>query len=516
MTPIWKRSAGLLVASALVGVTACSSGSDKEGAASTAPSASATTAPSASAAATLQAPAKFKLYISDYSVAVPPKENAALKYMMQKTNTDIDIQTLPHGQYADQLKLKFAAGDYPDVYSQWSPPEPELVDSGKILELNDLINKFGPNLKKNIPQAAWDAVTQNGKILAIPQPSIAQTGSVVYIRKDWLDKLNLQVPKTSDELLTVLRAFRDNDPNGNGKKDEIPMTMREKITWGENLFGMWGVLPSRTRYYNNEVIYGGATADIKKPLEYMNTLYKEKLLDQEFLTNTRSVQEQKIKSGLVGVWMHDPSLAAQWQTDLTASLPGEKPNVIVIPTPVGAGYSGPVGTSISPVSKTFIIFKSAKNPEAIVKWLDWLISADGQTYTEYGLEGVTYKKDGANIVYDAAKDKNEQNDWRRNWFQMHGYNDEVMKAKTPPADYAKLSNAYKVANSEGIVNEQVGMVTAKNNANWSTMYLEAASRVILGAAPVSSYDTFISSWRKQGGDAMIKEETDWYNKFRKK
>ncbi|WP_135556238.1 extracellular solute-binding protein [Paenibacillus cymbidii] len=516
MTPMWKRSAGLLVASALVGITACSSGSDKNSGASTAPSASASAAPTAVASATPAAPAKFKLYISDYSVAVPPKDNASLKYMMQKTNTDIDIQTLPHGQYADQLKLKFAAGDFPDVYSQWSPPEQELVDSGKILELNALIDKYGQNLKKVIPQTAWDAVTQGGKILAIPQPSLAQTGSILYIRKDWLDKLNLQIPKTSDELLNVLKAFRDGDPNGNGKKDEIPFTMREKISWGDNIFSMWGVLPTRTRYFNNEVIYGGATPDIKKGLEYLANLYKEKLLDQEFLTNSRSVWEQKIKSGVVGVWAHDPSLSAQWQTDLTNSLQGAKPDVITIPTPKGVGYDGPVGTSISPVAKTFIIFKSAKNPEAIVKWLDWLVTAEGQAYTEYGVEGDTYKKDGANIVYNADKDKNDKNDWRKNWFQMHGYNDDVMKAKSSPADYAKLSAAYKVANGEGIVNQQVGMVTAKNNANYDTMYLEAASKVILGAAPSSSYDTFISTWRKQGGDAMIKEETDWYNKYRKK
>src|SRR5690606_27502124 len=145
------------------------------------------------------------------------------------------------------------------------------------------------------------SVTFKGEILAIPQPSDTISGQVLYIRKDWLDKLGLEIPTTSNELLDVMRAFRDSDMNGNGKADEIAFTMRENLAWADPLFGMWGVVPAwLERYYNDELILTNIHPNMLKALDFLHTMYDEKLLDSEFLSNSRSIQEQKIKAGLVG------------------------------------------------------------------------------------------------------------------------------------------------------------------------------------------------------------------------
>ncbi|OCT13413.1 hypothetical protein A8709_17535 [Paenibacillus pectinilyticus] len=510
-----KRAwSGLALASVML-VAGCTSGNqtDKESA-TPAPSTAVATA-TASVAPTPAKPVSIKMFSSDYGKPAPDMKSTFVTYMEQKTNTDLNISFLPHAQYPDQLKLKFASGDFPDVYQSWSGPEADLIASGKILELNDLIDKYGPNLKKYIPQASWDAVTVNGKILAVPQPN-PLSGSVLYIRKDWLDKLGLQVPKTSDELLTVLRAFRDNDPNGNGKKDEIPFTMREMISWGENLFGMWGVNTQwHEMYVNNQVQFANIQPNMKTALGFMNTLYKEKLLDSEFLTNSKAVEEQKIKSGLVGMWNHAPSLAQQWQQDVAAGDKAEQVNVIAIPTPVGAGYSGPVGTKWNPVNKTFILFKSAKDPVAIIKYLDWLMSDEGQIFTGLGIEGDTYKKDGSgNIVFDPNRQKDIQ--FLSDIFQMTGYNETVLKAGTTPEAFAKIKVANDIVAKEGFPNEAVGMPPIANDRNMGTMFQEAAAKIILGNSPIDSWDTFVASWKKQGGDDLMKDRTDWYNQNRKK
>ncbi|QJD87318.1 extracellular solute-binding protein [Cohnella herbarum] len=460
-------------------------------------------------------PAEIRLFVSDQGLPPLDKADANIAYLEQATNTDLNMVYLPHAQYEDQLRLKFASGDFPDVYQSWSGPDSDLIKAGKILELNDLIDQFGPNLKKFIPQAAWDAVSVNGRILAIPQPS-DQSNSVIYMRKDWLDKLGLQVPTTSEELLDVLRAFRDKDPNGNGKPDEIPFSMREKLTWGDNIFGMWGVNNSWTEVYDGkEVVLQNIQPNMKEALAFIRTMVEEKVIDSEFLTNSKSVWEQKIKSGLVGSWSHVQALAWQWQADLNATIPGEQTDVVAIPTPRGTGYVGPLGSRWSPVGKTYIFMKDAKSPEAIVKYFDWLMSEEGQLFTDLGREGDAYKMEGGKPVVDTEKIKGLNT--FTSIFKVHGTNEAVEEAKlNDPAAYAKLKAAREIGSKEGFVNEAVGMPAAKSDYNLTTMFLEAASKIVLGQAPIDSFDGFVKQWRAQGGDQLIKERTDWYNANRKK
>lgn len=505
---------GLLAISAAVAISGCGKSGDDETKSTPGNSPSASASAATSAAPSKAAPAPIRMFVSDQALPQLAAGDPNIAYLEEKTNTKLDMVYLPHAQYDDQLKLKFASGDFPDAYQSWTGPDPDLIKAGKILPLNDLIDQYGPNLKEKIPQAAWDAVSLNGQILAIPQPS-DQSNSVMYIRKDWLDKLGLAVPTTSDELLDVLRAFRDKDPNGNGKADEIPLSMREKMTWGDNFFGMWGVNNAWTEtYYNNEVILDNIHPNMKTALAYVHQLVEEKLIDSEFLTNSKSVWEQKIKSGLVGVWSHVQSLAWQWQSDLTATVPNENPSVIAIPTPRGAGYDGPLGTRWSPVGKTYIVTKDAKNPQAIIQYFDWLMSDEGQLLTDLGREGDTYKQEGGKLVVDAEKVKGLNTFTAI--FKIHGTNEAVEEAKlNNPDAYAKLKLAREVGSKEGFVNEAVGMPST-SDYNINTMFLEAASKIVLGKAPIDSFDQFVKDWRAQGGDKMIQERTAWYNENRKK
>ena len=463
------------------------------------------------------APAKIKMLLSDHSLPVPTGDDSRIQYLEAQTNTELELEFLAHGTYQDQLKLKFASGEFPDVYQFWSGPEKDLIEGGQILALNDLLEQYGQNLLNTIPQAAWDAVTVKGEILAIPQPALTASGQVMFIRKDWLDKLELQIPTTSEELLDVLRAFRDGDPNGNGVPDEIPFSMRENVSWGDNVFGMWGVGTAWTEYYyNDEVILGNIHPNIMHGLGYIRSLWDEKLIDSEFLTNNRVVWEQKIRAGLVGVWGHAPVLVTQWNTDLRESVPDQNPEVIVIPTPRGAGYDGPLGTRWSPINKTFILTKHAQNPEAIIQYFDWLISEEGQIFTELGMEGDTFFRatsDGQ-ITFDAKKAQNIA--WLDMIIRLHGYNPEMTKIKLADDEmFAYLDAAYNIANTEGFVNEAVGMPPIADERNMTTMFREAAAKVMIGQSPMSDYEKFMADWRAQGGDELVQERTQWYNENRK-
>src|SRR5690606_29652370 len=132
------------------------------------------------------------------------------------TNTDLDIRLLPHKEYSTKMDLMFASGDIPDVvqtsggFGEGSGQSlQQAVQAGVFLPLDDLIEEYGPNLKKYIPEAAWEQQRfTDGKIYSIPEFLSNPSRRATWIRKDLLDKAGLEVPTTVEETLDVLREFK--------------------------------------------------------------------------------------------------------------------------------------------------------------------------------------------------------------------------------------------------------------------------------------------------------------------
>lgn len=469
-----------------------------------------------------QDPVELKVYVSDINKPISPGESMSIptiKYMAEKTNTVLDVTFLPHGQYNEQLRLKFASGEFPDFYMSGGIGNDETVLNGLALPLNDLIDEYGPNLKKLVPQSAWDAVTLNGQILAIPQFTGGGTDSngLIYIRKDYLDKIGGKVPQTSDEFLEMLRLFRDMDPDGNGMQDTIPFSAREKISWMDNIFGMWGVNPASNILYNNQLIPGFAHPNMKLGLAFVRQMYEEKLIDSEFMMNTGTIWKQKITSGQVASYNHTVNQVMEFQVPTQEANPAADVNIIAIPTPRGTGYDGPVGKTKYPLVLSRIVLNTTKHPEAIIELFDWLSTEEGQIYTDLGLEGDTYERDGDRYVYDSKKDENLF--LMRNVFAVQPlyFNEQTIEARYDAESIDRINFSYDIAREEGLANPTVAMPTPKtllenSELGWSgSLVLEGVTKIILGEAPLESYDQIIDSWRKQGGDRLIGEMTEWYN-----
>lgn len=514
----------LLVLSLVLVLTACSSGNNNAG--NNASKNQGSNSSSNSASSNDQQPAapeetpEVTVFFSDHNLAMPTgnlSELEVIKYMTDKLNIKINFVPITHSGYAEQLKLKFASGDIPDWYQTWGIANDETVANDRALPLNDLLEQYGQNLLERIPQTAWDAVTVQGKIMAIPQPTAAAANKMIFMRKDWLDKVGLQVPTTSDELLNVLRAFRDGDPNENGQKDEIPFSMRENLSWGENLFGMFGINPDTNMVVDGEVIPGIIHPNMKNALAFFRTMYEEKLLDMEFLTNSSQIWTQKINSDLAGTWTHNSQNGYHWRLQHQEFLPGKQTEIVAIPTPQGVGYDGEVGVKFTSVNKSYVIFNDAKNPEAIIKLYDWLISDEGQIWAGLGLEGKTYTKNGDVLTYDRDADEALGWNWRIAPLGVYGFSEFVEKAKNDEAGYGAMKQGIDLALQEGISNPTEAMPAPQGyNDNPDlrfngTLWLEAATLIILGDKPLDYFDEFVEQWRAQGGNQVIAQMTEWYN-----
>ncbi|WP_168119562.1 extracellular solute-binding protein [Paenibacillus sp. HB172176] len=464
---------------------------------------------------------KLTIFASDHSASIPAGESMeqpAIKYLAEQTGTELTVQYLPHGQYREQLRLKLAAGDKPDVIQYWALGDSEVVNNDQALPLNDLIDQYGPHLKEAIPQSAWDAVTINGKIMAIPEPQKAAAERLLYVRKDWMDKLGIDVPKTSGELLDMFRAFLNEDPNGNGKKDEIPFTMREKLSWADNIFGMWGVNGDSYLMEGDELVPGFIHPNMKTALSYLHTMYEEGLLDSEFLTNNSKIWSQKITSGIAGSFDHVVNPGSTWQSKLDATSPELNGDLITIPTPQGEGYDGPVGRALQPILKTFIVMKDTEKPEAIIKMFDWMFTEEGQEFAHLGVPGLSYTKDGDSYTFDKEQDDLLAST-RNPIMPLNGYNEKlnaVLRAGDEKST-EKFNEANRIAKDEGIPNPTVGMPQPKALADNpdlqfdGTLFQETAAKIIIGEKPLDAFDDFVKEYRKQGGDQLIKEVTEWYN-----
>ena len=205
----------------------------------------------------------------------------------------------------------FASNELPDAFyrSGLSPLEATRYGAaGQLIPLEDLIDEYAPNLKRlmeQYPEIRAGITTPEGHIYAIP--GIVTLGAArtdkKWINKAWLDKLNLDIPETTDELYEVLKAFRDGDPNGNGENDEIPMTARVGIVVVNMMSGSFGL--DQQLGYNINIedgkvhIWMGSERN-KEMLMYLNKLYEERLLDQDLFSHKEAEYLAKQGSGNVG------------------------------------------------------------------------------------------------------------------------------------------------------------------------------------------------------------------------
>ncbi|MBD2845317.1 extracellular solute-binding protein [Paenibacillus sp. IB182496] len=455
-----------------------------------------------------EAPGKVTMYYSDHLKAVPTQKTMDIptfKYMGEQTNIDLDFRFLPHDNYAEQIRLKFAANDLPDVFMFYgvSGIVSELLEHDQLADLTALIDEYGPHLKEQIPQEAWDLVTIDGKIMGVPTVKQILVDRILYVRQDLSDELGLKTPTTSDELLDYYRALKAAYP------DEYPVSGRQNFSWMDNLFGMWGVPFGTEKIVDGELLPAELQPEMKEALQFMRTLYEEKLIDPDFMTNSGQVWVQKISSGDVFSWVHNATQTAKWQERLDDVIGGESPNVMPIATPRGTGYDGELGGEKNVLSRTFWVPKNSENAASVIRMLDWMLSDEGQLYTELGIEGDTWTRDGDSIVYDAEKDG--ENGLRQSMV-LHAFNEEATRAKMGEAEYEKYILGINLTKSEGVTNLTEAMPATSIVHDLRGMYIEMAAQVVIGGAPLDeTFDQFVTAYRANGGDEFIQYMTDWYN-----
>ncbi|WP_020388443.1 extracellular solute-binding protein [Kribbella catacumbae] len=323
--------------------------------------------------------------------------------------------TLDAGAAKEKRQIALASGDYPDLFMliPWvdgitQAEVQKLGTQGVAVPIEQLIKDNAPNIQKQLDSNKTlkeMSTAPDGHIYALPQWSDCfhcTYPDKLWINSAWLKKLNLQMPKTTEDLRTVLRAFKTQDPNGNGKADEIPMTtdVQDSSLMGflMNAFAYNPVGGNSNRSLlalNGDKVVTPVNSDAwKEGLKYINSLYKEGLIDKaSFTQNAEALKAtgNNPKAVVVGsvpvLW---PGIFVQ-----LGSKDGRDKQYDAVPPLTGpdgksyTGYNYPSSTGY-----TFMLTnKASKEAQvAAVKMLDYIYSDEGRKVSVMGPEGVGWSK----------------------------------------------------------------------------------------------------------------------------
>ncbi|MCU6792526.1 extracellular solute-binding protein [Paenibacillus sp. WQ 127069] len=238
-----------------------------------------------------------------------------VKRLEKLTNVHIKWDQIPAESIKERNNLMFASHELPDIFFAGlnSIEVVQYGSQGLLVPLNDLIDKYAPNIKKFLnenPNVKKAATTPDGKIYALPwvynQPYFEYRNSF-FLNQEWLKKLNLKAPTTTEELYTVLKAFKEKDPNGNGKADEIPLGMIYSNLNNSHhvLYGAFGVLEptgSKLAVVDGKVRYEPVQPAYKEAITYFHRLYQEGLIDLEAFTQDQKKFNAKIANKDVALY----------------------------------------------------------------------------------------------------------------------------------------------------------------------------------------------------------------------
>ena len=327
-----------------------------------------------------------------------------------RTGVELSWEMVGTAVKDEKFNLTLLSTDLPDVMAFYEGKKGhtsinKFGEEGAFVALEDLINEHAPNLKRVLldnPLIKEQITAQDGNIYFIPMMAAIKAARGWFVRYDWLDKLGLEVPTTTDELYDVLVAFRDGDPNGNGLADEVPLVFRRR---GDDAFYNLGAFayafdadPGWVAR-NGKVSFGPSEKAYENYLAYISKLYGEKLIDQEILTRSGNARNELFGLNTAGA-IHDWFASTSGLNDkLTESIPGF--NLRHIAPPVGTAKKPYTRIQMSTVRGDggWSITTSNKFPVETIKMMDFLYSEEGMRLTNFGIEGTHYTMKNGSPVY---------------------------------------------------------------------------------------------------------------------
>ena len=439
--------------------------------------------------------------------------------VLENANVNVELEIIEDSIYNDVIQPRLAAGqDLPDIV-RVQEGAAKLTKSGIFIPLNDLIDKYGFNVKKffeKYPLLEPALTATDGNIYFIPYIYTTESNSrTMMLNVPFLEALDMTLDdiKTVDDLYNYLALVRDNDVNGNGDpNDEIPLFIRSGMI---NLLAMyWGLDIVNTNGYaidkEGKVFNAQLTDEYKEFLTFVNKLYNENLINKEFLSANYDMQTAAFSSNTIGSIMHFVSNATSYSAAINPdwNFYDDEPIMQIVALQNKEGEPVVYGRGI--IGSNYGVTRFCKDPEAAMKFIDYMYSEEVGVQTWYGSEGEDYNLvDGKYVFtekfYDNVDDYRGNSGYNNDAYPGYQYDYSAVQAKTI---FEQTSNVapytwnptrlgkYYTDEQQEILNMYL--------TDLNTYFSENTTAFMIGTRSIETeWDSFVSGAKDMGVDKVI-------------
>lgn len=497
-----------------------------------------------------------KQYDENYGAYDPGddlNDNPMIQLGIDQLNIKIDYQILgtSYEDYINKIRLALSGADeLPDIIPVYdSGLLAEMIDSGQVKEITEILESEMPERLKpiyNRYNETFLPVERDGKIYGMAiSPALAET-EVLFIRQDWLDKLNLKAPTNIEEFETVIKEFSTQDPDANGQDDTYGFSYSGNGIYSTGWLGDPAMLFSSMsgkfipgnweETQDGKLMYGSLHGGNKKALKKIRDWHQKGwMIPDAALINDWAALEQftEGKAGMV-VGRASYILDAQGVNKID-------PTAEVRAYPVIKQDNGELTYQRSEVNDGWFLFnKDFEDFEVFFEYYDWLYDiAFGTGNFLYGyLENFDYDVVENQVVFEPQKflpvketpvfnpskaifTKNapEIDSMQPFVDVLNGKEPETameVKAQVSMNESPELVKTYQIAfdtRASLIENKFKGPQTVTMRKKWYKLQLiekKAYTDIIYGVAPLSAFDDFVETWYAEGGEEITKEVNQWY------
>lgn len=488
-----------------------------------------------------------------------PEDNQYTRYIKDNLNIEVKFQwqAASGNDYNQKVNLSIASNDLPDAMVVNNTQFRQAVRAGQLQDLTDAYNVYAsPVMREMMDKTeglAMDAVTFDEKMLALPNVPVPDDGyQLMWIRKDWLDKLGLEVPMTIDEIEEVATAFVERDPDGNNQDDTIgilgPQTggvlyanflASTNATFGlDPIFAAYKSFPGYwLETEDGGTVYGSILPETKQALAKLREWYEKGIIDKEI--GVRKDSAEIVASGKAGIFF-GPWWLGYWPLpDAVSNNPEANWQAYTSPLDMNGEYNSHMGVV---ATEFLIVRKDYDHPEAVIKMNNLLLRDENKfDLSKGGIGNYPLRVPMAapdesevtiNALMDVLKGNKNPEDFDDPSYDMYKLLrddvDNVRDVKLEPYDntdiqywntearegawkrlYSLLVGAAPIYRTDiNRVYSRIYYQTKTIESRWANLKKledETFMKIIMGSAPLDEFDNFVEEWKKQGGDIITTE-----------
>lgn len=460
----------------------------------------------------------------------PAGDGILHKKMEELTGKKLNITWVPNSAYGERTNVTLAADNIPEVMvvQDKAPAFVRSAQAGAFWDLTDKL-KSGkwPNLKAENEAMELNA-SINGKNYGVPRLRDPMRTAVI-VRKDWLDKLGLQMPETTQDLYDIAKAFTTQDPDGNGKDDTFGLILPK---WGGyqnagpyDVMETWFGAPNGWGEEDGKLVPTIDTPEALESAKFFKKMVDEKLVNPDYASLDGTKWNEPFVQGKGGIIIDVSSRANQIMNlfkqtdpenftkyvDMAGNLAGPDGQKHSYPT---LGYSGFLAVSRQSVP-------TEAELDDVLTTLDKMASKEGQILENNGIEGVSFKVDGEWSVQLKGGDADIVNADTKSFAQLGtntaGYEAYTVKPATPAEEafYHKRIAIHEEDMKTAVHNPANALVSetfVSKGAQLNQILTDARLKFIAGQFTEDQYNAEVKRWHAEGGDQVIKEMNELYSK----